>query len=266
VAGELARLTAEWTERRERERQLAAVAAHVKSAEAALQEDEPDRALQCAADALAIDPQHAAARRIQGLATARLREKEEARKRQANAARQYTEAKQMLGRGRFQKARELAAAAATLDPGNEAPAVLLAEIHVAEAAAAAAVERERLARQRARAAAPALEQARAAEARKDFVRAGWMAENALALDLESVEARQILERVRAALAAEPALADETVGMGGQPIDAAAAEDTVTIGARPTGWRRVAAAIRNWSRPGAPRPAKAPLAGEPRAKQ
>jgi tetratricopeptide (TPR) repeat protein len=266
VVAELARLTTEWTARRALERQAAAVAAHVKSAESALEADDPDQALKSAAEALELDPRDAVARKIHALATARLRERQESRKRQASAARTLTEAKEMLSRHKFQKARELASAAANLDPASQEPAALLAQIYVSEATAAAAMERERLARQRANAAAPALEQARAAEARKDFIRAGWMAENALALDLESVEARQILERVRTTLAAQPALAEETVGFIDQPADAAGSEDTVTIAGQPTGWRRVTAAFRNWSRSGSARPAKAQTPGAQRAKQ
>ena len=266
VVAELASLTTEWARRRALERQAAAVAAHAKSAEAALQADDPDQALKFASQALGLDPQDALARKIQGLATARLREREETRKREANAARNLTEAKQLLDRGKFQKAKQLAAAAANLNPASQEPATLLAEIHVREAAAAAEMERERVARQRAKAAAPALEQAREAEAQNDFVRAGWMAENALALDFDSVEARQILERVRATLTEQPALADDTVGLDGQPPDAASADDTVTLVGQPTGWRRVTAAIKNWSRSSAARPAKDPSSGTQGAKR
>src|SRR6185295_16039408 len=243
VVAELASLTSEWARRRALERQTAAVAAHAKSAEAALQADAPDQALKFASQALGLDPQHALARKVQGLATARLREREETKKREATAARNLVEAKQQLDRGKFQKARQLAAAAATLNPASQEPAALLTEIHAREAGAAAEAERERIARQREKAAEPALEQAREAEAQKDFVRAEWMAENALALDFESVEARQILERVRATLTEQPALADDTVGLDGQPPDAASADDTVTLVGQPTGWRRVTAAIK-----------------------
>jgi len=265
VSAELARLTAEWGRRRALERQAAAVAAHVKSAESALQHNDADQALKFANQALALDPQDALSRRIQGLATARLREQEESKKREASAARNLIEARQLLSRAKFQKARELASAAATLNPASHEPGTLLAEIHIREAAAAAALERERVARQRAKAAAPALEQARAAEAQKDYVRAGWLAENALAIDLESEEARQILERARAKLTEQPAPTEDTVGLP-DPAAAASSEDTVTITGAPTGWRRIAAAIKNWSRPSAAPPVKTQSSRAQRVKQ
>jgi hypothetical protein len=141
---------------------------------------------------------------------------------------------------------------------------MLAAIMVGEAAAAATAEKERIARQRAKAAEPALEQARAAEAQNDWVRAGWMAENALALDLESDEARQILERVRAKIAAQPSNEEDTVGLAGEAGEANS-EDTVTINSQPSGWRRVTAAIKNWSRSSGAGPAKSGPPGAQRAK-
>jgi tetratricopeptide (TPR) repeat protein len=265
VSAELASLTAELTRRHALERQAAAVAAYVRSAEAALEADDPDEASKFAEQALGLNPQDEPARKIQRLTAARLREREEGRKREATAARNIIEARQLLGRGKFQKARELASAAAMLNPGSAEPAAMLAAIIVGEAAAAAAAERDRIARQRAKAAAPALEQARAAEAQSDWVRAGYMAENALALDLESTEARGILERVRSKLTEQPSLADDTVGVGDSQAGGNS-EDTVTIAGQPTGWRRVTAVIKNWSRPGASSQAKPVAPGAQRTKQ
>lgn len=263
VSAELASLTAEAARRVALDRRIAAVAAYVRSAEAALQADDPDEAAKFADQAIALDSEDAQARRIQRLTAARLREREDAQKREANAARNIVEAKQLLGRGKFQKARELALAAASLNPSSSEPAAMLSAIMVGEAAAAAAAEKERIARQRAKAAEPALEQARAAEAQQDWVRAGWMAENALALDLESAEARQILERVRARIAEQPSQDEDTVGLAGEAGDANS-EDTVTIHSQPTGWRRVTAAIKNWSRSSPAGPAKG-SSGAQRAK-
>ena len=105
-----------------------------------------------------------------------------------------------------------------------------------------------------------LQTARAAESEHDYVRAAWAAENALALDVECVEAQQILRRARAKLEAQPSLTDETV-------DVLRSEDTVRIGQRASRWHRVAAAVRSWSQSGqSPPPARSQAADRPRAKR
>jgi hypothetical protein len=85
--------------------------------------------------------------------------------------------------------------------------------------------------------------ARAAEVARDYARASWLSENALALDPDCVEARQIMERAEAALAAQPELADETVrDVGAKAVDA---EDTVTLVNPKSTWSRLAGALKNW---------------------
>ena len=122
---------------------------------------------------------------------------------------------------------------------------MLARIQEAEARAAADAERERLAKQREKAVAPILERARAAEAERDFVRAAWTAENALAIDLKCAEAKEILRRAKAQLEAQPALADKTVDSTGGTGGSGDPDDTVSL-TRPAGvWGRVAGAVRNW---------------------
>ena len=172
VVAELASLTTEWARRRALERQAAAVAAHAKSAEAALQADDPDQA-RGSPPRRSLDPQDALARKIQGLATARALRSEE-RKREANAARNLTEAKQLLDRGKFQKAKQPAAGRQPESPRARSRDAARRD-HVREAARPPRWSASALPGS-GRNAAPALEQAREAEAQNDFVRAGWMAE------------------------------------------------------------------------------------------
>jgi serine/threonine protein kinase len=246
VIAEIDRLDAESKRQQLIEQRLAEATHDAKTAESALQADDPEQALKFATQALAADPSHALAQRISGLATARLRERAQAAARAVEAARHLLEANDLLGRGKYQKARGAVGRAAQLNPASEEAAALSARIDADEAQAAADREQARLARQRAQAAAPVLAMARAAEAEKDFVRALWTAENALALDLDCAEARQILQRTRATLEAQPALADETVDTSrnhrtGDP------EDTVSLGGQASLWRRVLATIiRKWT--------------------
>jgi len=85
-------------------------------------------------------------------------------------------------------------AAADLNPANSQHKLVLARIQEEEARVAAEAERRRVAKQRAQAVAPILERAREAEALRDYVRAAWTAENALAVDLDCAEAKEILRR------------------------------------------------------------------------
>ena len=91
--------------------------------------------------------------------------------------------------------------------------------------------------------APILERARQAEAQDDMVRAAWLAENALALDLECREAKEIIRRVQAHIAANPTLTEDTVDVPtGRDVDP---DDTASF-TRPihTGfWDKVIAVFR-----------------------
>ena len=123
---------------------------------------------------------------------------------------------------------------------------MLASIEAEEKRIAEEEERRRLAKQRARAVAPILERARAAEAQAEYERAVWTAENALAVDPDSTEARRILDRVNAQLAANPRLADETVDLTNEP-GTSDPDDTVSL-TKPSGvWERLAIAVRGWTR-------------------
>ena len=246
VSAELARLESEALRLAEEERRRAEGARHAAAAEAALAADEPRRALELATLALDQDGANALARKISGLATAELKQRADAEARAAAAAKQIEEARQQLARGRFQKARALVSAAAALNPENSQHKLVLASIEEEEKRLAAEEEQRRLAKQRARAVAPMLDRARAAEAQQDLERAVWTAENALAVDPDCAEARQILERVKARLAANPKLADETVDLTNEP-GTADPDDTVSL-TKPSGvWERLAIAVRGWTR-------------------
>jgi tetratricopeptide (TPR) repeat protein len=245
AAAEVSRLEAEAQRLAAAEQRAAEVARLAADAETALAAGDPQRALELGTRALAIDPAHAIARRISGQAGAELKQRAEAQVRAAEAKRHIEEAKQQLARAKFQKARDLVSAAAALDPDTPGHKALLARIQEDEARAEAEAERQRVVRQRAKAVAPILDRARAAEAQGDYERAVWTAENALALDLECEEARQILQRSRARIAEDPRLADETVDLPGQTGRGADPDDTASL-TRPTGmWERLADKFRSW---------------------
>lgn len=267
VAAEITRLDAEARRLAEAERRAAEAAEHAKAAEAALTGGNPEQAQELAGRALAIDPGHVLARKVSGLAGAEIKQRNEAKIRAAKAVRQLDEARELIGRGKFQKARDLVSAAAQLDPANGQHKVLLATIQEEEARLAAEEERQRLARQRAKAVAPILETARAAEERGEFERAAWAAENALAVDLDCTEAKEILRRARAALEANPKLADETVDLSTDVTGSADPDDTVSLTRRPGLWERIAGAVRKWTRAEAdePIPEKPPAADPERLK-
>ena len=207
----------------------------------------PEQALKLAKVALAIDPSHLLAREVSGFASAELKQQAEKEARVATAARHLEEAKQHVGRGKFQKARALVSAATHLDPANNQYEVVLAWIHEEEARAAAEAERRILARRLAIAVAPILERAREAEAHRDYLRAAWTAENALAVDPECAEAKEIRQRAREQLEAQPQLADSTVDFStgnGQSVD----PDATVSFRRPTSlWGRLTDVFRRWTR-------------------
>jgi serine/threonine protein kinase len=210
ITAEISRLEAEATRIATAEHRAAEAAQQARAAEAALMAGDAQQALKLANVALAIDSSHPLARTVSGFASAEVRQQAEKAVRVATAARHLEEAKQHVGRGNFQKARALVSAAAHLDPANSQHGVVLAWIQGAEARAAAEAERQILAKRLAIAVAPILERAREAEARHDYQRAAWTAENALAVDLECAEAKEIRKRAREQLDAQPQLADKTV--------------------------------------------------------
>jgi eukaryotic-like serine/threonine-protein kinase len=245
AAVEISRMEAESARIAAAERRTAEAARLVADAERALTAGDPQRALDLGTRALAIDAGHVAARKVTGQAGAELKQRAEAKARATAAARHLEEAQQQLARGKFQKARTLVSSAADLTPGDPAHKAVLARIQEAEARAEADAERQRVAKQRAKAVAPILDLARAAESHGDFERAVWMSENALALDLDCAEAKQIIERAKARLTANPRLADETVDLPDETNRTADPDDTASL-TRPTGlWERLTDAIRGW---------------------
>jgi tetratricopeptide (TPR) repeat protein/predicted Ser/Thr protein kinase len=246
IAAEISRLEAEAKRMAAAEQRAAEAAEHANAAEAALAAGNPRQAVDLAARALAIDPGHLLARKVSGLAGAELRQQAEKKARAARAAQQIEEAKQQAARGKFQKARALVSAAADLNPADSQHKHVLAWIQEEEARAAAEAERQRVAKQRAKAVAPILERARAAEAQRDYERASWTAENALAVDLECGEAKEILRRAKEQLAARPELADDTADLTNGTGRLRDPDDTVSL-TRPTGlWGRVTGLLRGWT--------------------
>jgi tetratricopeptide (TPR) repeat protein len=241
VDAEIGQLEAESSRIAAREEQLARAAADATAADAALASGDARTALHLANRALAVDAAHRVAQKVSGLAAAQLKQQAEIEARTAAAQQHIADARQQLARGQFAKARTLVMSAAALDPDNPDHKAVLADVEEAAKRAAEAAERERVAKQRAKAVAPILARARSAEAQKDYERALWTAQNALAVDPDCDEARQILRRAEGQLAANPELSDETVDFN--PKATADSEDTVSV-TRPLGlWERVAGAFR-----------------------
>ena len=251
IAAEIARLDAEAKRLAETERRAAQATEQAKAAEAALTAGNPDQALELATRALGIDPGHVLARKVSGLASAAVKQRIEAKARAEKAGRVLEDARAQLARGKFQKARDLVSTAADLDPSNIQHKSLLTQIQEEESRAREKEEQDRLAKQRAKAVAPILERARAAEARLDYQRAAWFAENALAVDLDCAEAKQILARGRAELESRKAAAaaeddDKTVDLTNDTARLPEPDDTVSL-RRPAGLlERLAGIFRKWT--------------------
>ena len=246
AAAEIARLEADAKRLASEEQRAAETAEHARSAQAALTAGNPEQALELAGRALAIDPGHVLARKISGLAGAEVKQRAEAKAREARAAQLLDEAKEQIGRGKFQKARELVSAAAGLNPADDRHKRMLSRIQDEEARVAVEAERQRVAKQRAKAVAPMLERARAELTHGDCERAAWTAENALAVDLDCEEAKQILRDARAHLQANPQSADDTVDLTNDTGRQGDPDDTVSM-TRPVGiWERLTDAVRKWT--------------------
>ncbi len=246
AAAEIARLDAEAKRLAIAEQRAAEAGEHAKSAESALTGGNPEQALELANRALSIDPGHVLARTVSGLAGAEVKQRAEARVRAVKAAKLADDAKEQLARGKFQKARELVSAAAELTPGDKQYRVLLKRIQQEETRIAAEAEKQRLAKQRAKAVAPILEQARDAASGGDYERAAWMAENALAVDIECAEAQEILRNARAQVAARPSSDDETVDLTNESARKGDPDDTVSLRRAPGVWERLSGAVRKWT--------------------
>lgn len=124
----------------------------------------------------------------------------------------------LADRKEFDKALKLADDALKLDPSHGEALDLRTRVsseresHAAEAAAATARVR------RARAAAPALSEARRALAAREFDRARWSAESALALDPDSADAPVLLAQIAQAM--PQSSGDDTVKLGEPESDTA----------------------------------------------
>ena len=263
AAAEITRLEAEAKRLATEERRAAEAAEHAKSAERELRGGEPERALELAGRALAIDPGNVVARKVSGLAGAEVKQRAEAKAREARAAKHIDDAKEQLARGKFQKARELVSAASDLTPGNAQHKLLMARIQEEETRVAEEAERQRLAKQRAKAVAPMLERARAEAARGEYERAAWTAENALAVDPDCKEAQQILRDARALIETRPIDADDTVDLTNEAARKRDSDDDTVSFTRPAGvWERLTGAVKKWTQgDDAPEPAATPPASD-----
>jgi hypothetical protein len=244
IAAEIERLQKETDRLVAAERRAAEAEDQAKAAEAAFASGDPQKALELATGALAADPSHVLARKVSGLATAAVKEQAQAAARASEAARHIEQAREHIAEGKLQKARALALSAADLNPANSQYKLILAHIQEEEVRVAAEAERERLAKQRARAVAPILERARAAEARGDYERAAWTAENALAVDLDCLEAKQILQRAKVRLDADPKLSDDTRDLTADSDATGDPDDTVAL-ISPSFWERVMDIFTRW---------------------
>jgi eukaryotic-like serine/threonine-protein kinase len=266
AAAEITRLDAEAKRLAIEERRAAEAAEHAETAERALSAGEPERALELAGRALAIDPGHVVARKVSGLASGEVKRRAEAKAREARAARHIDDAQEQLARGRFQKARELVSAAADLTPGNPQHKLLLKRIQEDEARVAKEAEQQRLARQRAKAVAPMVERARAEAERGEYDRAAWTAENALAVDPECKEAQEILRDARARVQARPVDADDTVDLTNDADRKSGSDDDTVSFTRPVGvWERLTGAVKKWTQGDSETPATRQAADRERAK-
>lgn len=211
-------------------------AALAGQAEAALARDDAASAASQAEASLALDGANARATQVLAAARVRLQQAALAAARAATVARHMASAHERLERGAFPKALSEARAAIEADPADHAAAALLAEILERQSAHEAALARAAAEAQRAKAAAPALAAARKAMRAGDYERAGWAAENALALAPEHAEARDLLTSARAAAESQSvAKTDETVD-NSRPVPPKT-DETVSLTAPETGVAR-----------------------------
>ncbi|OFW03929.1 MAG: hypothetical protein A3H96_15915 [Acidobacteria bacterium RIFCSPLOWO2_02_FULL_67_36] len=210
INAELSRLAAEH-ERLVREARLAEEAvAKACESEQAWAGGDAGTALRLAEAALALAPAEPRARTVAGLARARLREIAARDVRIARAVAHAVKARELVGAGHYDRALCEAQKGSELDPANPDLATVAADALRLQEEWAVARARQAAAAQRVRAARPALVASRAALAAGDSVRAKWAAENALALDPDSADARGLIEAAEAAAKAPGATDDDTV--------------------------------------------------------
>jgi eukaryotic-like serine/threonine-protein kinase len=209
---ELTRLDAERRQREVREQQRHAAVQSATDAETAWERHEIDRALAAATSSLAADDTNEQAIRIAIAAKAAQREAVEKAVRTSRATACLTRARAFLTEQRFDKAMREAEQAAGLDALNPAVSALLAAIAASrrDDTDARRVQEQRDARLRV--ARTAVADARKARAAGQLDRARRLADEALAADADSVEARQ----VAASIAAASAIAAATSESGAAP--------------------------------------------------
>jgi len=243
---ELVRLRAEderlsAVERTSREaEQLAADAAE------ALAKNDEVTAARLAQEALKRVPSHELALRTAAVANARQRERAERTERRDRARRTVENAQTLLARGRFDRAIKEARRASELDPSGSIGPAVIAEAFRRQAEAAAAEIREKEQVKRAGEVRKLLAAAGKALRSKEFSGARALAEQAVAVDPDSGEAKALIAKIATAAAlAATALEDETVDLRGSAIDPDA---TVAFEAASNEWPwRWPVALRLWFR-------------------
>ncbi|MGH9370970.1 MAG: protein kinase domain-containing protein, partial [Vicinamibacterales bacterium] len=216
---ELARLRAEDERLAGLERAFSEAERLAADAAAAFGKGDADVAIRLAEEALALVPSHELALRTSAMAHAQLREITERSAREERARRLVESARGHLARGRYERAIKEARQAAELDPvGTAAPAVI-AEAFRRQADEAAAEAMAKEAAQRATELREMLAAATRLLRMKDFVNARAQAEQALALDPDSSEPKELIAKIATAAAlAAKTLEDETVDLRKDDVD------------------------------------------------
>jgi hypothetical protein len=205
-----------------------------EQAAAALGRGDAQAAMRLADEALALVPSHELALRTSAVAHAQAREVAERTAREARARQLVESARAHISRGLFDQAIKDARRASELDPlGNDAPG-LIAEAFQRQADATAAEAKAKEAARRAGELRQLLESAVTALRAREFARARVLAEQALALEPDSSEPRDLIAKIAtgAALAAKT-FEDETVDLATGEADPDA---TAVLAAVNDGWR------------------------------
>jgi hypothetical protein len=200
----------------------------VTAAEQALAEQDVDAAIQHAKKAVQADGAHARAREVLDRAQHAQAERRRKAEIAASVSAELSAAATALEKGRLEKAAKLASHAAALDPMAAEPRAFLDRVAAARQSAIEAEAAAQLAAQRQRAAEPALRAARTAVRSGQWTQVRWAAEQALAQDPSSLEARRLWEEARARSNAR---------MPAASSQGTATDDTVTL-PRPSALREV----------------------------
>jgi serine/threonine-protein kinase len=174
-----------------------------------------------AAQAVAINGDDAACRELLDRIRTAVRVQKEREAIARRVADAVAQARRFAEQKKFARALQSVDAALAADVTNAGAADLRAEIARAQAAFEATEEAEAARQRRLKAAAPALREARRALAARDYARARWAAENALAQAPDAAEIFALLQEIAAV--GPPAAVDET-----SSLDVAKSDDTASL--------------------------------------